>query len=129
MIKLISKLFVSILVLLSLSCSQQANISEKIKWKDYDIFFETRPPEMKPGMMEFLVVINEKSKRPASSFLVSLRIGETGKWSQAIQDGLTGVYRRAINVRNPDKDVLFVHLKGKEDETVISFPLNKQITK
>ena len=57
---------------------------------------------------------------------------------QAIQDGFSGVYRRAIRVYDPEHDVLAVHVRknskvsndaGTEKETVLYFPLSQHLQK
>lgn len=44
-------------------------------------------------------------------------------WVQAIQDGLIGVYRRAIDLGDGETAVLQVRLQRGTDETILRFPL------
>lgn len=114
---------VALVVLFLAGCeSENVPTSPAQKWNGYSVVIESRPPNVTVGMNEFLIIANHE-KRPAHDLVVSLRIGEEGRWTQAMQDGHVGVYRRAIIVGNPNTDVLSVHLRGKNDETVLRFPL------
>jgi hypothetical protein len=84
-------------------------------------------------MNEFIVIVSRESYKPGVDFIVTIRVDKNVEWRQAIQDGYTGVYRRAIRVNNPQKDILAVHLRknnkdneGKEIETDLYFPLNQK---
>ena len=64
---------------------------------------------------------------------MSLRVDEKAEWTQAIQDGYTGVYRRAVRVNNPLTDILAVRVRkskieneGDENETILYFPLSQK---
>ncbi|MDH5257384.1 MAG: hypothetical protein OEX07_05235 [Gammaproteobacteria bacterium] len=94
------------------------------QWKDLTFMVETRPPELRPGMIEFLVLANRGSRKRAHDLLVSIRIGRSGRWVQSIQDGNTGVYRRALKVTDPETDILSVHIKHKDEEKLFEFPLS-----
>jgi len=118
-------LFVSVSLLL-ISCTGEIPTTESKKWLDYTFRVESRPPHITQGMNELLLIGNYQERNRAFDLIVSFRIGPTGKWSQAIQDGHTGVYRRAMKVTDPNTDVLYVHIKrkGKTEETMFEFPLN-----
>lgn len=120
------KRFLTILLFLVAltGCPGGAVISEAQQWKDLTFRVETRPPIVKPGMIEFLVLANRGERKRAHDLIVSIRIGESGKWRQAIQDGHVGVYRRALRVSNPDTEKLYVHVKHADEEKVLIFPLN-----
>ena len=103
------------------------------KWRDMEIVVETRPSPIVEGMNEFIVIASRESYKPGVDLVVTIRVDERVDWRQAIQDGYTGVYRRAIRVNDPQKDILAIHLRknkkdneGKEIETVLYFPLNQQ---
>lgn len=102
--------------------SEDVPTSPPQTWNGYTVVIESRPPQVTAGMNEFLVIANQ-AKKPAHDLVVSLRIGEEGRWTQAIQDGHVGVYRRAIGVVDPSKDVLSVHLRRGSEEGVLQFPL------
>lgn len=93
---------------------------------EVEILVEIRPGAPKVGMNEFLVMATHKNRLPASRYIVSIKLQNDSEWSQAIQDGATGVYRRAIRVNNPSNDILMVQLlskDGKEPAAELSFPL------
>lgn len=113
-----------VLTLALASCADEAPRSPPQKWENLDVWIESRPPIVQPGMNEFLVIINRDGRKVASDVLVNLQIGESGRWVQAIQDGHVGVYRRAMRVADPNRDVLHVQLKRDGQETVMQFPLN-----
>jgi len=123
--------FVLLLIVLTsiISCSGNAPESPVQNWEDLSFRIETRPDFISKGMMEFLVIANRAHKKPASGMIISLRMGETGKWIQAIEDGNVGVYRRAVRVNDPATDVLYVHIERKEQEGILKFPLNYGIEK
>ncbi len=121
--------WLSVLVLIAVvgyGCSADIPLSPPQSWKNYQFRIETRPPVVTTGMNEFLVVANKDGRKPAHDVLVSLRVGETGRWIQAIQDGHVGVYRRALRVIDPKSDVLYVHVAQGKEEAVLEFPLNYQ---
>jgi hypothetical protein len=81
---------------------------------DVEILVEIRPGAPTVGMNEFLVMATQKNRLPASQYIVSIKLQSDEEWSQAIQDGATGVYRRAIRVNNPSSDALMVQLVSKD---------------
>jgi len=118
------KYLMFLIVLILTSCGGDFPRSPSQSWKDLSFSVESRPPEIKPGMIEFLLVADRGERKRAHDLLVSIRMGEMGAWTQSIQDGNTGVYRRAIRVTDPASDVLNVYIKYKESETVLKFPLS-----
>lgn len=97
-------------------------------WDDIEVSLETRPPKVRAGMVEFLVMAAVKGRKRESELVVSLRIEGQEKWHQAIQDGFIGVYRRVVRVNDPARDVLAVKLRRKksDDEKILYFPLAQQ---
>lgn len=97
------------------------------QWNETQFVVETRPSPVQAGMNEFIVIATRDDARPGVNFVVSLRIGELGEWHQAIQDGYTGVYRRAVRVVDPASDVLTVKVRESRGvaETTLYFPLGK----
>jgi len=111
------KIFAVITIcLLIVSCGGDVPKSDVKQWKDYDFHVESRPPIVEVGMNELLFLGNYKKRGRADSLIVYYRMGEDGKWVQAMQDGLTGVYRRAMMVKDPTSDVLHVHVREKGEE-------------
>lgn len=97
-------------------------------WNGIRIKVETRPQQVGIGMNEFLIVASEGKNHnfPAHDLIVSLAINDSEHWEQAIQDGFVGVYRRAIRVSDPAKDVLLVRLQRNNDSGILQFPLSEQ---
>ena len=122
-------------IFLLASCSTEIPTTPSKKWNEYTFRLESRPPIIEKGMMEFLTLSDFEGNLRGCDLIVYYRMGPTGRWVQAIQDGHTGVYRRAMKVSDPETDVLYVHikknqtLKEKEEkaerkEVVLQFPLN-----
>ncbi len=117
----------SILVLVMAGCApSDIPVYPSQKWEDITVTIETRPSRAKRGMNEFLVIATRPPRRPASDLIVSIRINDKGKWHQGIQDGHVGVYRRAIFVEDPEKDVLAVRLEHDDREGFLFFPLKPE---
>lgn len=122
-------------VLLLSACSTEIPTTPLQEWEDYTFRLESRPPIIEKGMMEFITIANFEEQFRGWNLIVYYRMGPTGRWIQAIQDGHTGAYRRAMMVNDPATDVLYVHIKQKLSaeekekkekmkETVLQFPLN-----
>lgn len=105
-------------------------------WNGISFTVEPRPFPLRVGMNEFILVAN-KGKRPAVHLVVSYRVDKGSDWQQAIQDGFSGVYRRAIHVGDPKNGVLEVQIRkinqeaefkgiDEEKDTIIRFPLNQK---
>ncbi len=119
--------FVAGLCLLMLACSSDEDARVRIPsqyWGDVQVRLETRPEPVRPGMNEFLIIATQKRGLPAYDMVVSLRTSSGSVWRQAIEDGESGVYRRALAVRPTDR-VLEVQLRKAREtaETVLRFPL------
>lgn len=115
-------LFLSILLLAA--CSEENSFQIGLgQWKDIQVSVESRPNPVSHGMNEFLIIANKRHRRPAYDLIVSLRTSENEPWKQTIQDGHVGVYRRAVSVQDPLKDILQVQLKEGGDVGVLYFPL------
>lgn len=90
-------------------------------WNDLSIRIETRPTVLRSGMNEFLVIANRQQHGFSSDLMVDVRT-ERSDWRQAMPDGALGVFRRALPVRDPQHDHLFVRLirRGAQHEMVFS---------
>jgi len=97
------------------------------QWNETQFVVEARPSPVQTGMNEFIVIATRERSRPGVGYVVSLRVGESGEWRQATQDGYTGVYHRSARVVDPNADVLQVQVrKSRSDaETILYFPLGK----
>ncbi len=130
------KILLLISFLFLASCVNDIPTTQFQEWGDYSFRLESRPPQVQLGMNEFLLIVNFKKKHRAYDLIINFRIGPTGKWNQAIQDGHTGVYRKALKVRSVETDVLYVYVKQSKKymmteepigEQVFEFPLNYSI--
>jgi hypothetical protein len=123
--------FFALLVILFTACGSDEVVRLGPQyWNDLQIVVETRPPRIRAGMNEFIVIASRERNKPGVGLVVSIRAEEKGEWRQAIQDGYTGVYRRAVKVSDPHNDVLSVHIRNtkasseeEEAETILQFPL------
>jgi len=93
------------------------------QWQDLTIMVQTRPLQVRPGMNEFLIIATTRRGLPGDDMVVSLRTSTLEPWSQSIQDGHSGVYRRAINIRAAQRSIL-LQLKRGNEQTVLEFPLS-----
>ncbi len=73
------KIWPLLLVVWLASCGKDGPISPPQTWKNFQFRIETRPSFISAGMNEFLVIANEDGKGPAHDFLISLRVGQTGR--------------------------------------------------
>lgn len=98
------------------------------QWENLTFRVETRPSPLRVGMNEFIVIVNRDGDKIGVDLVVTMRAGEHGEWRQAIQDGFSGVYRRAVQVDDPATQVLHVQVRRKksDDKTTLIFPLNQK---
>lgn len=92
-------------------------------WHDITVRIESRPAPPVPGMNEFWVILNDARGIPVPNAVVSVRAA-SATWSQAIQDGHTGVYRRAIRVEDPTRHPLVVQLRLGKEQGELTFALD-----
>ena len=93
------------------------------QWQDVQVVVETRPAPVRPGMNEFLIILTGPGGIPVSDVVVSIRTDENQPWAQTIQDGHTGVFRKAIFVA-PNAAALVVNIRRDEQrQTDLYFPL------
>ncbi len=111
------------------ACSEIEQPSVNIpvhEWAGIRIRIETHPEPVRAGMNEFVVIINDQLKgiRPAHDYIVSLRTSAQFPWRQAIQDGHSGVYRRAIALDKVENAVLQMHIEKDDSATTLRFLLD-----
>lgn len=92
------------------------------QWQDVTVHIEARPTPLKSGTSEFWVILNDPRGLPVFDVMVNLR-ADAGGWQQAIQDGHTGVYRRAVLVKDPASANLTVRLRRREQAGDLIYPL------
>lgn len=128
----IARLLPGAVLLLLGACASEENVRlGPQQWQDIEVVVETRPSPVTTGMNEFIVIASRDKIKPGVGMIVSLRFNPQEDWRQAIQDGYTGVYRRALRVDDPQTGVLAVHIRNtkagqdQEAETTLFFPLQQ----
>ncbi len=94
------------------------------KWDNVIFELESRPMPVRVGMNELLVLATEERGRPVGDLLIDVRASEELAWRQTIQDGLSGVYRRAIRVP-PGATGISLRIKRKmsDEQVELFFPI------
>ena len=115
----------AVLCTLLFACGAERSRLPTQEWQDVVVGVETRPAPVVIGMNEFLVSATRKTGGAEYDLLVFIRMHESEPWTQSIQDGRTGVYRRAIAV-GAVPQTLQVRVKRAGQETVLMFPLRQQ---
>jgi hypothetical protein len=107
---------------------EQAVVLGPQQWQDLEFRVEVRPSPPRVGMNEFIVIASREVYKPGVGLIINIRVGEQAEWRQAIQDGFTGVYRRAVRVDDPQEQSLSVQVQrsDKKDGTLLTFPLNQK---
>ncbi len=120
---LVATTLLSVALLAQSACGSSESMRIGIQqWQDVVVVVESRPSPPSAGMVEFIVIATRKGTHPVNDMVVTLSIPGVEP-RQAIQDGFTGVFRRALAVRDPAKDVLAVQLRRKGEEHTLYFPL------
>ena len=126
------KIFLITVVLFVVSaCDRRgAYILPPQSWNDTEFLVEIRPGAPRPGMNEFVVISTQTDGVPGFNYIITITTDMNDKESQMIQDGHSGVYRRAIAVNDPANEVLLVkivHKKEIEKNTELRYPLSKHL--
>jgi hypothetical protein len=123
-----SSVFVALVMLLTACSSGEPSWSApEQSWKDIAIHIETRPTVLRPGMNEFLVIANRQQRSFSSDLMVDVRTEHTD-WRQAMPDGALGVFRRALPVKDVQKDHLYVRLVRRGERHEMVFALAPEAT-
>jgi hypothetical protein len=99
-------------------------------WNDTEFLVEIRPGAPRVGMNEFVVLSTQTDGAPGYNYVITIKTNLSDSGSQMIQDGHSGVYRRAIEVKDPANEVLVVqiiHKKETELKTELKYPLSKHL--
>jgi hypothetical protein len=115
-------LLVPAVMIAACSRSDEAGGLPPQQWGKVGVAVESQPSPPVAGMNEFLIIASDERGRPVWNMVVSLRAGAGEDWRQAIQDGESGVYRRALAL-GPGPQTLYVELKRAGEETVLEYPL------
>ncbi len=121
---------VALICFTSISCGRGNAYILGPQWLgEVEVFVESRPGKPKAGMNEFLVIATHKDHKPAYRYVISIGIKGRNKWRQSIQDGYSGVYRRATQVYDPSVDILAVKLEKNGKTEILYFPLDNKSPK
>lgn len=119
-------LILSLMAVCLVACSGEdpRYAMEPLRWGDTVIKVEPRPAPVRTGMNEFLVLATTERGRPVFDMIISMRADHGHKWMQGIQDGHSGVYRKAVMVPK-GADTLYVQLQkiDTEEGEILAFPL------
>jgi len=110
-------------LLISCSGNEKPWVPPAQTWQDLQILIETRPTQLRVGMNEFLVIANRQQRGFSSDLMVDVRTEYSG-WKQAMPDGALGVFRKALPVKDVQKDRLYVRLKRRGESTEMMFALS-----
>jgi len=108
-------------------CSNDPDFYIHKQWDQWKIKLETRPHPIQPGHNEFLIHIVGPHQKLPNGMIVRYRMSPKDPWIQAMPDGLSDVFRRALTVRDPKHAMLYVHLKYFDKQTVLAFDLSKTL--
>lgn len=122
------KNLLAVLILLAISLAGCGNGAGHVAipaqhWRDMDVRIETHPDPPLAGMSEIVVIVTGARGRPIQDLTVSLRGNDSMPWVQGIQDGLIGVYRRAVDIGSGETVTLQVQLKQGAEQKLFLFPL------
>lgn len=97
------------------------------QWKGISFFIEVRPNPPVVGMNELLVVATRENRKPAFDMIISVSSNTQKQPVQTIQDGHSGVFRRALRLSDISEEQVYVHIQSREPnasgDTTLSFPL------
>ena len=108
------------------ACSGSDNtFMQRQQWNTLQIALETRPHPVQPGHNEFLLhLTGPKGARLAVGAVVRYRLHPDDDWIQAMPDGMSDVFRRALDVQDPKHAKLYVHLRFHGKKTQLVFDLS-----
>ena len=99
-------------------------------WNETEFLVEIRPGAPRVGMNEFVVISTQTDGAPGYNYVITIKTNLSDSASQMIQDGHSGVYRRAIEVKDPANEVLVVQITHKKEtdlNTELKYPLSKHL--
>ena len=91
-------------------------------WQDTTIRMESQPSPVRLGMNEFILIASHQQRGFVNDLLVEVHTENSG-WKQAMPDGALGVFRRALPVRDVQRDHLYVRLTRRGQHGEMIFPL------
>ncbi len=105
------------------ACGESSNFFQRRHWNSVNISLETRPHPIRAGHNEFLLHLQgPPGHRLPEGMIVRYRLHPQDAWIEAMPDGMSDVFRRALTVRDPKHAKLYVHLRfhGKETQMVFN---------
>ncbi|MDQ6960012.1 MAG: hypothetical protein Q9M27_03195 [Mariprofundaceae bacterium] len=97
------------------------------QWNSLQIELETRPHPVQAGHNEFLLhLTGTKGARLAVGAVVRYRLHPGDDWIQAMPDGMSDVFRRALDIHDPKHAKLYVYLRFHGKETQLVFDLSSK---
>jgi hypothetical protein len=108
-------------------CSNDPNFYITKHWEQWQIRLETRPHPIQKGHNEFLVHIIGPHQKLPDGMIVRYRLTPQDPWIQAMPDGLSDVFRRALTIPDPEQAKLYVRLQYNGKQTVLVFDLYKTL--
>lgn len=123
-------LFILLIIVITGCGRSGAYILVPQHWNDTEFLVEVRPGAPTKGMNEFVIVATDSKGVPGYEYIVSIKMSTAKDWQQMIQDGHSGVYRRAIAIDDPQNGVLMVQIRYKKEENqqiVLRFPLANNV--
>ncbi len=107
-------------------CSASDDASKVLgsrQWGTITVTVETSPSPPRPGTNEILVQVSGERHQAVFDALVYVRTRVSHEWTQAIQDGHVGVYRRALNFGRGGDVGLEILLRRNGEEATLVFPV------
>jgi len=108
-------------------CGSDAHFYITKHWDSWKIKLETRPHPIQAGHDEFLVHITGPRNKLPEGMIVRYRLSPKDHWIQAMPDGLSDVFRRAMTIPDPKHAKLYVHLQLFKKQTQLVFDLSKTL--
>lgn len=112
-----------LLACLLVACSGEDTQLPPQYWQGIEFTVETRPSPAKLGINEVLVVATRPHRLAEYNLLVSVRMDESDTWTQCIQDGHTGIFRRGLSMRDTGEQTLWVRIERAEEQKIFNFKI------
>ena len=127
----IKVVLIAVLVTIISGCGREsAYLLPPQVWNDTEFLVEIRPGAPRVGMNEFVVISTQTDGKPGYTYVITIKTNLSDGSSQMIQDGHSGVYRRAIQVQDPASEILIVQIVHSQEtdlKTELQFPLSKHL--
>lgn len=107
------------------ACGGDDDFFQNRSWNSLEIKLETRPHPIQAGHNEFLLhLMGPRGARLAVGAVVRYRLSPQNDWIQAMPDGMSDVFRRALVVQDPKHATLYVQLSFHGETTQLVFDLS-----